>query len=175
MNNLIIKKDKSSIITSLLFLILGICLLINPAGMVKFITYIIGVIFVVYGSIKLYNYYKSKESISNIQLTLGITAIVVGIIIMFCNGVIEFVIRLIMGGFILANGINKLIVALNSKETNNKWTTLLVISIILIVVGLYVILKTNIVLSSIGIALIIYSSIDLASYLIYPKNKDIIK
>ena len=171
MNNLIIKKDKSSIITSLLFLILGICLLINPAGMVKFITYIIGVIFVVYGSIKLYNYYKSKESIS----TLGITAIVVGIIIMFCNGVIEFVIRLIMGGFILANGINKLIVALNSKETNNKWTTLLVISIILIVVGLYVILKTNIVLSSIGIALIIYSSIDLISYLIYPKNKDIIK
>lgn len=175
MNNLIIKKDKSSIITSVLFLILGICLLVNPTGMVKFITYIIGVIFVVYGSIKLYNYYKTKESISNIQLTLGITAIVVGIIIMFCNGVIEFVIRLIMGGFILANGINKLIVALNSKNSNNKWQTLLAISIILIVVGLYIILKTNIVLSSIGIALIIYSSIDLISYIMYPKNRDIIK
>lgn len=175
MNNLIIKKDKSSIITSLLFLVLGICLLVNPTGMVKFITYIIGIIFVVYGSIKLYNYYKAKETISSIQLTLGITAIVIGIIIMFCNGVIEFVIRLIMGGFILANGINKLIVALNSKETNNKWTTLLVISIILIIVGLYMILKSNIVLSSIGIALIIYSSIDLISYIMYPKNKDIIK
>ena len=175
MNNLIIKKDKSSIVTSLLFLILGICLLVNPAGMVKFITYIIGVIFVVYGSIKLYNYYKSKETISNIQLTLGITAIVVGIIIMFCNGVIEFVIRLVMGGFILANGINKLIVALISKETNNKWTTLLIISIILIIAGLYMILKSNIVLSSIGIVLIIYSSIDLISYIMYPKNKDIIK
>lgn len=175
MNNLIIKKDKSSIVTSLLFLILGICLLINPAGMVKFITYIIGIIFVVYGSIKLYNYYKAKETISNIQLTLGITAIVVGIIIMFCNGVIEFVIRLVMGGFILANGINKLIVALNSKETNNKWTSLLVIAIILIVAGLYMILKSNIVLSSIGIVLIIYSSVDLISYIMYPKNKDIIK
>ena len=175
MNNLIIKKDKSSIITSLLFLILGICLLVNPAGMVKFITYIIGVIFVVYGSIKLYNYYKAKETISSIQLTLGITAIVIGIIIMFCNGIIEFVIRLIMGGFILANGINKLIVALNSKETNNKWTTLLIISIILIIAGLYMILKSNIVLSTIGIVLIIYSSVDLISYIMYPKNKDIIK
>ena len=175
MNNLIIKKDKSSIITSLLFLILGICLLVNPAGMVRFITYIIGVIFVVYGSIKLYNYYKEKETISSIQLTLGITAIVIGIIIMFCNGVIEFVIRLVMGGFILANGINKLIVALNSKETNNKWTTLLIISIILIIAGLYMILKSNIVLSTIGIVLIIYSSVDLISYIIYPKNKDIIK
>ena len=175
MNNLIIKKDKSSIVTSLLFLILGICLFVNPTGMVKFITYIIGVIFVVYGSIKLYNYYKAKETISNIQLTLGITAIVIGIIIMFCNGVIEFVIRLVMGGFILANGINKLIVALNSKETNNKWTTLLAISIILIIAGLYMILKSNIVLSTIGIVLIIYSSVDLISYIMYPKNKDIIK
>ena len=121
MNNLIIKKDKSSIITSILFLILGICLFINPTEMVKSITYIIGVIFVVYGSIKLYNYYKFKESISNIQLTLGITTIVLGIIIMFCNGIIEFTIRLVMGGFILANGINKLIVALNSKETNQLY------------------------------------------------------
>lgn len=175
MNNLIIKKDKSSIITSVLFLILGICLLINPTGMVKFITYILGIIFVVYGSIKLYNYYKSKETISNIQLTLGITSIVVGIIIMFCNGVIEFVIRLAMGGFILANGINKLIVALNSKDTNEKWASLLVIALILIIAGLYVILKSNIVLSSIGIVLIIYSSVDLISYIMYPKNKDIIK
>ena len=175
MNNLIIKNDKSSIITSLLFLILGICLLVNPAGMVRFITYIIGVIFVVYGSIKLYNYYKFKESISNIQLTLGITTIVLGIIIMFCNGIIEFTIRLVMGGFILANGINKLIVALNSKETNPKWTGLFIISIILIIGGLYMLLKSNIVLSTVGLVLIIYSSVDIVSYILYPKNKEIIK
>ena len=141
MNNIMIKKDKSSIVSSILFLILGIFLFINPTEMIKFITYIIGVIFVVYGSIKLYNYYKFKETISNIQLTLGITCIVLGIIIMFCNGVIEFTIRLVMGGFILANGINKLIVALNSKEYNSKWTGLLIISIILIIGGLYMILK----------------------------------
>ena len=94
---------------------------------------------------------------------------------MFCNGIIEFVIRLIMGGFILANGLNKLIVAVNSKDTNDKWQGLLAVAIILIIVGLYVILKSNIVFSSIGIALIIYSSIDLICYIMYPKNKDIIK
>ncbi len=175
MNNITIKKDKSSVISSVLFLILGICLFINPTEMVKFITYIIGVIFVVYGSIKLYNYYKFKESISNIQLTLGITAIVLGLIIMFCNGVIEYVIRLVMGGFILANGINKLIVSINSKEYNKKWTVLLIISIILILGGLYMILKSNIVLSTVGLVLIIYSTVDIISYILYPKNKDIIK
>lgn len=175
MNNLIIKKDKSSIITSILFFILGICLFINPGEMVKFITYIIGIIFVVYGSIKLYNYYKLKDSISNIQLTLGITTIVLGLIIMFCNGIIEFAIRLVMGGFILANGINKLIVALNSKDTNDKWIPLLIIAVILIIGGLYMVLKSNIVLSTVGLVLIIYSSVDILSYIMYPKNKDIIK
>lgn len=175
MNNITIKKDKSSVISSILFLVLGICLFINPTEMVKFITYIIGVIFVVYGSIKLYNYYRFKETISNIQLTLGITTIVIGMIIMFCNSIIEFVIRLVMGGFILANGINKLIVALNSKEYNKKWTVLLIIAIILIIGGLYMILKSNIVLSTVGLVLIIYSTVDIISYILYPKNKNIIK
>lgn len=173
--NLIVKKDKSSIFTSILFLVLGILLVINPGEMVRFITYIIGVIFCIFGSIKLFSYYKFKNEVSNIQLTLGITAIIIGIIIMFCNGVIEFVIRLVMGGYILASGINKLIVALNSKNYNDKWIGLLVVSLLFIICGLYIILRSNIILSTIGILLIIYSSIDIISYLMYPKNKDIIK
>ena len=173
--NLIIKKDKSSIFASIAFLILGILLFINPGEMIKFITYIIGIIFVVFGSIKLYNYYKSKDSISNIQLTLGITAIIDDIIIMYCNSIIEFIIRLVMGGFILANGLNKLIVSLNTKNYNNKWIGLLTVAIILIICGLYIILKSNIILSTIGLILIIYSTVDIISYLMYPKNKDIIK
>lgn len=173
--NIIIKKDKSSIFASIAFLILGILLFINPGEMIKFITYIIGIIFVVFGSIKLYNYYKSKNTISNIQLTLGITAIIIGIIIMFCNSVIEFIIRLVMGGYILASGLNKLIVALNSRNYNKKWIALLIVALILIIGGLYIILKSNIILSTIGLILIIYSSIDIISYLMYPKNQNIIK
>ncbi len=174
MKTIIIKKDKSSIFASILFLILGILLFTNSGEMVKFITYIIGIIFVVFGSIKLYNYYKFKDTISSIQLTIGITLIIIGIIIMFCNGVIEFVIRIVMGGYILASGLNKLIVAINSKSYNNKWIGLLITAILLIGCGLYTILKSNIVLEVVGIILIIYSSIDIISYLMYPKNKDII-
>lgn len=173
--NLIIRKDKSSILTSILFLVLGILLAINPGGIIKFLTYIIGLIFCIFGSIKLFSYYKFKNEVSNIELTLGITAIIIGIIIMFCNSVIEFVIRLIMGGYILASGINKLIIAFNTKNYNDKWIGLLIVAGLLIICGLYIILKSNIILSSIGIVLIIYSSIDIISYLMYPKNKEIIK
>ena len=145
-----------------------------PNDIVKFITYIIGVLFVVFGSLKLYSHYKLKESIGNFELTLGISCIIIGIIIMFCNDVIEVVIRFAMGGYILATGMNKVIVSLNSKSYNNRWIGLLIVGLVLIIGGLYMILKSNIVLSTIGLVIIIYSSIDIIIFLLYPNNKDVI-
>ena len=175
MKKITIKKDKSSIITSIIFLILGILLYLKDKEVVTFITYIIGIIFAIFGSIKLYNYYKFKDTVSNINLTLGILSIIIGIIIMFCNSIIEQAIRIVIGGFIIANGINKLIVSINSKDYNKNWITLLIISILIIIGGLYTILQSNLILQTIGVVLIIYSSIDIISYLSYPKNKNIIK
>ena len=173
--NLIVKKDKYSIFISIVFFVIGFFMFLYPNDIVKFITYIVGVVFVVYGSLKLYSYYKLKESIGNFQLTLGICSIILGIIIMFCNSIIEVVIRFVMGGYILATGMNKLIVGLNSKSYNNKWIGLVVVGSLLIIGGLYMILKSNIVLSTIGLAIMIYSAVDIGSYIMYPKNKDIIK
>lgn len=173
--NLVIKKDKYSIFISVAFFIVGLFMFLYPNDMVKFITYIIGVLFAVFGCLKLYNFYKSKESISNVELNIGICSIIFGIIIMFCNGIIEMVIRFILGGYILANGMNKLIVALNSRSYNNKWTGLLVVAIILIIGGLYMILKTNFISSIVGLVIMVYSAVDIISYLLYPKNKDVIK
>lgn len=176
MKKITIKKDKTSIITSIIFLILGILLYIKDKEIVTLITYLIGITFAIFGSIKLYNYYKLKETVSNIDLTLGILSIIIGIIIMFCSNIIEQAIRIAIGGFIIANGINKLIIAINSKDNNKNWIALLIISILIIIGGLYTILKSNLILQAIGIVLIIYSSIDIISYLTYPKikNKNII-
>lgn len=173
--NLVVKKDKYSIFISIVFFIVGLFMFLYPNEIVKFITYIIGVIFAVYGCLKLNTYYKSKESISNVELTMGICSIILGIIIMFCNGIIEVVIRFVLGGYILATGMNKLIVALNSRSYNDKWIGLLVVGSILIIGGLYMILKSNIILSTVGLVIMVYSAIDIISYLLYPKNKDIIK
>ncbi len=173
--NLVVKKDKYSIFISVALFIIGLFMFLYPNDMVKFITYIIGVLFAVYGCLKLNTYYKSKESISNVELNIGICSIIFGVIIMFCNGIIEMVIRFILGGYILANGMNKLIVALNTRSYNNRWIGLLVVAIILIIGGLYMILKTNFISSFVGLVIMIYSAVDIISYLLYPKNKDIIK
>lgn len=175
------KKDAVSLITSILFLVIGILLFSNPGGVVKFITYIIGILFIIMGIGKIFSYYRmsSKMNINNTSdLILGIVAIVLGFIIIFCSSAIEFVIRIVMGGWILYTGVIKLIYAFNLKDMKvNSWLYVLIISIIMIICGLYIVIKSNLVFSTIGLVLIIYSIVEIIQYIILPKNinPDVIK
>ena len=59
------------------------------------------------------------------------------------------------------------------KEINvNNWYLVLVSSIIMIACGLYIIIKSNLVLSGIGIVLVIYAIIDIVQFIMIPKSKN---
>lgn len=172
----IIKKDSMSIIASILLLILGVILISNPGGVVKFITYILGGIIIIIGITKIISYLRIKKSM-NIQNTndfvIGIVLMIIGVIIIFCSSAIEFVIRLSMGGWILYSGITKLIISLKLKESNiSNWYLVLAASILMIICGLYIIIRSNLVLSGIGIILVIYAIIDIIQFIVIPKSKN---
>ena len=173
------KKD-TNLFTSILFLVVGILLFSNPGGVVKFITYIVGILFIIMGIGKIFSYYQMirKMNVNNTSdFILGIVAVVLGIIVIFCSSAIEFVIRLVMGGWILYSGVVKLIYSLNLRDLKvDSWLYVLIVSIIMIICGLYVIVISNLV-STIGLILIIYSIIEIIQYIILPKNinPDIIK
>lgn len=175
------RKDSFSLITAILFLILGIILISNPGGVIKFITYIIGGIIVLLGITKLVSYLKNKnnELLNNSNnLTIGVVLIVIGIIIMFCSSAIEFIIRLIMGGWLLYSGIIKLILSIGLKQLGiNNWYIALISSIIMLVCGLYTIIVSNIIGSAGGIILVIYATAEIIQFITIPKSKnpDIIK
>ena len=175
-----IKKDSFTLISAILFLILGTILITNPDLIIKFITYIIGAIIIILGGIKLFTYLKNKKQELNDynNLVLGITFIVIGIIIMFCSSVIAFIIRLIMGAWLLFNGVTKLMLSLELKGIKlQTWYIPLIISIIMIICGLYTILERNIIGVAGGVVLVIYSVSEIVQYVIIPKSKnpDIIK
>lgn len=176
-----VKKDTVNLITSILFLIVGILLFSNPGGVVKFITYIVGILFIIIGIGKLISYYRMNKKMNinnNSDLVLGVVFIILGVIIIFCSSAIEFVIRLVMGGWILYSGITKLIYSFSLKEMKvDTWLYVLIVSIIMIIFGLYIIVKSNLVFSTIGLFLIIYSIIEIIQFIILPKNlnQDVIK
>lgn len=170
------KKDKKvTVLTAILFLILGIILFQNPGGVVKFITYIFGGIFLFIGMISFIQYWKREEKNAlSSELYSGIISVLIGIIVMFCAGAIEFALRLITGVWILCRAFLSLRYALWLRDLKDpSWIVHSIFSFFLLVIALYVIVKSNLVLSSIGLVLILYAVIELINviYDIFPKKK----
>ena len=174
MNN--IKKDSMSLVASILLLILGIVLILNPSGVVKFVTYILGAIIIIIGITKMVSYLKIKNNM-NIQNTndfiIGIISIITGIIIIFCSSAIEFVIRIIMGGWLIYNGIIKLVLSINLKQIGIlNWYIVLVSSLIMLICGLFTIIFSNIIGTAGGVILVIYSVTEIIQFIAIPKSKN---
>lgn len=173
--NVIDYSEKSSLLSSIIFFILGCVLFTNPGGIVEFIAYILGGVLIIVGIIDYLSYrktYKNLNIANNSLLVTSIVLVILGIISIVCSGVIETVVRLIIGSWVLYSGIMRLIYTLNSKE--NSFTSRLIVSILLIICGLYIILKTNLVFKFIGLALIFYSILEIIGFISYTKKIEVL-
>ena len=173
------KKDSLSIIAAILFLILGIILILYPGTVVKFIAIVIGIILILLGISKLIIYLKNKQTDDNINnLIVAIVLIIIGIVTMFLKDAIEFIVRLIIGGWLLYSGVIKLVVALKAKEAGIKtWYIPLISSIVMLACGLYTIIVADMLSMAGGIVLVVYSVAEIVQYIAVPKSKnpDIVK
>ena len=166
-------SNKPALVRAICFLIIGLILFLNPGGIVIFISYILGLTMLTLGIFTLLNFSNTKTSLNIEQrdkLTTGILLIVLGLIACLCASTIETVLRLIIGSWIVYSGILKLINA--SKCCTDKYSCIprLTFCILIIMFGLYVILKSNLVFSAIGLFIIILSVIEIISYIMQKKN-----
>ena len=72
-----------------------------------------------------------------------------------------------MGIWILLSGINKLIATITLGPKVRNYTSMLVVSIVLLLGGMYIILWKNLVLTVLGIVIMVYSGLEIYSYIIY--------
>lgn len=162
------KEKGMSLLISALFLALGIILFTNPGGVVKFITYIVGGIFALLGSIYLIKYYRSSERKTNIiSLYSGVLSIMIGIIVVFCAGAIELAIRILIGGWILYRSIITMKESLDLKVMKvPTWKRGMVIAALLFACGIYIVVRSNLVLSTIGLLLIVYAIVEIVNVIL---------
>lgn len=162
-----------SLIISILFFILGAVMFTNPDAIVLFISYVIGGLIILIGIFKCIKNYldvKKDNNTSSNGMVVGITLIVIGLVFIFLASIIEALVRLVIGGWILFTGIMRLINALSIEKKDTKFWVLLSISIILISGGLYTILETNLAFKAIGLVLMIYSVIEIFGYVFNKKE-----
>ena len=163
--------DIMSLIYSIIFFILGAIIFTKPEVIILFISYVIGGIFTIIGLFKCIKNYleiKKDNSISSKEMATGILLIIIGLVFILLAGFIEALVRLVIGGWILFIGINRLINSITIK--NNKTIINLIISILLIGVALYTILESNLAFKTIGLILMIYSFLEILDYIFYKKE-----
>lgn len=171
------KKNKKSVslIGGIIFFILGLIIFLNPEVVVKFVSYFFGGLIIVVGLYKTVNYYVQDKRLGVVnqhELAFGITAIILGIIFIFLADAIELLLRLIVGGWLIISGLKKISATFYTTERTARFYALIVVGLILIGIGLYIILVSNLALSIIGALMVVYGFVDIISYFVYQDNND---
>ena len=173
------KMGWTSIITSIAFTVLGIIIAYNPNTTFRIISYVLGAILIAYGVLKVIEYFKVKGSydLYNYELAYGIIACLLGIVVIVCSGMIEAILRILIGIWIVYSGAMRLGLAmkLQKLDADNKiWVPVLVIALAMLICGLYIIAVPGTVMMTIGIIMVIYGIMDIIEEVIFMKNvKDI--
>jgi len=167
-------STSSSLLSSIIFLILGAFLISNADSVITWISYIVGSLLSMIGLIKLVTYYRIKkktEITSNGDLIFGLVLLTIGILCFFLAGIFETLIRFIVGAWVLFTGIHRLIESLKMEnKANKKFPILLGISVLLVALGLYIILYSNLMFKWIGILMVTYSVLEIIGYIFFSQN-----
>jgi len=167
-------KNQSSLISSIIFFILGGILFTNPDIFVTTISKIVGVALLLIAIVFMITTFINRKTkpFPVITITSIIIIILLSIMFLFFSETVEKIIRIVVGFWILFSGITKLINALKITNKNKKFISLIIVSLLLIIIGIYTIVIGDVLLSSIGIILMIYSALDIIGYIFYSKDSE---
>lgn len=162
---------------SVLFIIIGIILVRNPESVLKIVSYIAGIAFFILGIIRIVKYLRDKSNSNELytDIVFGLIAIITGLIIIFCTSAIEAVFRIVIGVWIIFTGCTRFGLVKILKEANLKeWILSLVLSILMIICGVYMIFTPGTVVAIIGGVIIAYAVINLIQSIMFMKNSKVI-
>lgn len=171
------KAGWTSIITSLIFGIIGLVMIYNPDTTMKFISTLIGIFFIVIGVIKVINYFISRgnSTLFTNDIAWGSIAVIIGLVTMVYSSTIESIFRIMIGVWIIYSGFTRFTVSFRLKNVNDRlWALVLTLAVLMIVGGLYVTFYPGALVVTLGVIIFIYAVIDLIESFIFMRNmKDI--
>ena len=173
MKELVRKSGFISLLSSVVFLLLGIILVNHPEDTIKFVSYIMGGLMIIFGIIRLSTYFTSRDKFAyyDFNLMLGSLCLLVGLVIIIFGSSIASIFGIILGIWIVLSAINRINLAFKLKDSGIKyWYLSLIIAIIVLICGLYIVFSPELILVTLGIILIAYSVMDIIQSIIFIIN-----
>lgn len=166
------KSSWTDIIASAIFIILGIMLITSPNTIMSMISIILGSISIIIGVLRVIDYFSNNKQ-DNYLLAIAVAAIIAGIIIMFCAGLIASAFRIIIGVWIIYSGIMNLQTTIVWKDSKSKlWYLSLLLSIAIIIGGIYILANSGAILEIIGGMIVAYGVINIVENFIFIRKID---
>lgn len=174
------KNQINDILGSLFITIFGICLVAWADSITKLLSIAIGVVFALFGILKIINYYKDRDLNNIFDLIFAIILLVIGGVLIFRASFLKEMISFIVGIYIILASISGFINALKvyNKE-NHKMNKPMIMYGICIVIGILCVLGKfilpDIILQFIGVLMTIFGVMSIISSLLvgtecFPKN-----
>lgn len=158
------KTGYTAVITSVILGMIGFIMFIYSKTTLKLITYAIAGLLILVGFIKIIGYIvdKNKKEYFNYDLINGTINAVIGIVLLTHPGILENLLGIILGIWIIYTGLTRLGISLKLKELKSKmWILMLILSIIILAMGIYIIMAPNLIIATLGMIIFIYSIMDL--------------
>ena len=136
---------KAMLITSVVYLVIGLILIIWPDAARQIIIYAIGAAALLYGGYRIVDFFVRKEHLSGtVQLgvALGIACILTGLFLIFKVDLVVALLAAIIGVAVIIDSVLRLQIALNLRHAGGQyWAVLLVTA--LVTLGLGILLLFN--------------------------------
>lgn len=173
LEKLLKRKGWFSILESVIFAILGAILIMKPEGTVTFISYVLGIVFILFGIFKIlaYLFSKEKNNFYNYDMVYGLMAIVIGIITIVYSNTLGSIFRIIIGIWITYTSFVRMNLSIELWRIHSKiWIYSLLLAIVMLICGLYVIMNSGAIVVTIGVIMVISSIIDIIEEIVFMKN-----
>ena len=158
---------KSSIITSLVLLVIGLLLLFKSNDTIIALSYILGTMIIIIGIVAIFNFFKesSVNSFNDLNIAYGFVSIILGVLIVMNPTAIATFIPFIVGIVILVNSALKLSYSMEAKNEGNEiWKSSLAVALISAACGILILFnpfQTSVaVFKIVGAFISIYAVLD---------------
>ncbi len=173
-----IKKSAwSAIIESFALVVLGVLLIIWPEIMIKIVAYLVGAFFIVKGGFQIINYFveKGQRDYFNNGLLAGVVSVLIGIATLIIGEDIAGIFRVIIGIVIIYESLVRINTATKLASAGiNDWKYLTVLSLIMLVLGIFVTFNTGAVVALIGGMMVVTGIIGIIGDAMFIKHVNIV-
>ena len=168
-----------SLITSIVFVVIGLFLFIKPDVTISIISYTIGGILLLVGLINIYKYFtsESKYNMFSFELAYGVLLAIAGLFLIIDTSIFAKIINIILGIWIIVNSITKFQYGFVLRSAKNgDWKYTMLVSLLTFAWGIVLLLNplegALKITQTIGIFIIIYAVLDIIDNFIIRKNVD---